>query len=104
MREVKTEPCGGWRVEGVWLAVNWALASRRHGLDFAPRSIRSVGSLQGTQGNVVFWVWEVLQQITFFFFFRLFRTAGAASGSSQARGQIRATAAGLRHSHSNAAS
>ena len=37
-------------------------------------------------------------------FLRLFRAAPAAYGGSQARGQIRATAAGLRHSHSNARS
>ena len=36
------------------------------------------------------------------FFYIFFRAAGAAYGSSQARGQIRATAAGLHHSHNNA--
>ena len=35
----------------------------------------------------------------FFFFFFFLRTPCAAHGSSQARGQIRATAAGLHHSH-----
>ena len=39
-----------------------------------------------------------------FVFFLLFRAEGAAHGSSQARGPIRATAAGLRHSHGNAES
>ena len=39
-----------------------------------------------------------------FFFFLLFRDVPAAHGGSQARGQIRAIAAGLRHSHSNAGS
>ena len=39
-----------------------------------------------------------------FFFFLLFRATLAAYGSSQARGQIEATAAGLYHSHSNARS
>ena len=34
----------------------------------------------------------------------VFRATGAASGSSQARGQIGATAVGLHHSHSNARS
>ena len=38
--------------------------------------------------------------LTFF----LFRAASAAYGSSQARGQIGAAAAGLHHSHSNAES
>ena len=41
-----------------------------------------------------FFVW-------FFFFFCLFRAAPTAYGSSQARGQIGAAAAGLHHSHSN---
>ena len=42
----------------------------------------------------------------FFFFFLsfLFRAASAAYGSSQARSPIRAAAAGLHHSHSNAGS
>ena len=38
------------------------------------------------------------------FLFLLFRAAKAAYASFQARGQIRATAAGLHHSHSNAGS
>jgi len=37
----------------------------------------------------------------FFFFFAFFRAAFAAYGGSHARGQIRAAAAGLHHSHSN---
>ena len=41
-------------------------------------------------------------RLFFFFFFPLFRAAGAAYGGSQARGQIRA--AGLHHSHSNTGS
>ena len=47
-----------------------------------------------------------LTQLTqhFFFFFLLFRSAPATYGSSQARGQIRATAAGLHHSQSNTGS
>ena len=39
-----------------------------------------------------------------FFFFFPFRAAPPAFGSSQARGQIRATATGLHHSHSNSGS
>ena len=39
-----------------------------------------------------------------FFAFCLFRAAPKACGGSQARGRIRATAAGLQHSHSNAGS
>ena len=37
----------------------------------------------------------------YFFFFFFLRAALSAYGDSQARGPIRATAAGLRHSHSN---
>ena len=37
----------------------------------------------------------------FFFFFGLFRAALAAYEGSQTRGPIRATAAGLHHSHNN---
>ena len=46
---------------------------------------------------------NTVNQLYFFwgFFFCLFR---AAPGSSQARGRIRAVAAGLRHSHSRARS
>ena len=40
-------------------------------------------------------------RLRFFPFFFLFRAAGAASRSSQARGQIRAIAAGLHYSHSD---
>ena len=40
----------------------------------------------------------------FFFFFFLFRAAPVAYGSSQARGRISATAAGLQHSHRDARS
>ena len=40
----------------------------------------------------------------FYFIFLLFRAAPAAYGGSQARNRIGATAAGLRHSHSNAIS
>ena len=44
--------------------------------------------------------WELL----LFFIFCLFRATPTAYGSSQAMGQIRAVAAGLHHSHSNARS
>ena len=40
----------------------------------------------------------------FFFFFFFFKAAAVAYGGSQARGQIRAVAAGLCHNHSNARS
>ena len=45
-----------------------------------------------------------LSSFFFFFFFCLFRAAPSAYGSSQARGPIGATAAGLHHSHSTARS
>ena len=40
----------------------------------------------------------------YIFFCLVFRATPMAYGSSQARGRIRATAAGLRHSHSHAGS
>ena len=43
----------------------------------------------------------IIDFFIFIFIFLLFRAALAAYGSSQARGAIRATAAGLRQSHSN---
>ena len=47
--------------------------------------------------------WEKQNQklVLFFFLYLLFRAASMAYGSSQARGRIRAVAAGLHHSHSN---
>ena len=51
--------------------------------------------------NLMFWL---LSLEFFFFFFGLFRAAPTAHGSSQARDQIRAVAACLHHSHSNARS
>ena len=42
--------------------------------------------------------------ILFIYLFLLFRVAPAAQGGSQVRGRIGVTAAGLRHSHSNARS
>ena len=40
-------------------------------------------------------------KLEYFFFFSFFRDTPAAFGRSQTRGLIRATAAGLYHSHSN---
>ena len=53
------------------------------------------------------WATRKLLNITFFFFFGLFafsRVTPTAYGGSQARGLIRAIAAGLHHSHSNVGS
>ena len=47
---------------------------------------------------------EIWKTIYSFCLFCLFRVAPAAYRSSQARGQIRAVAAGLHHSHSNSGS
>ena len=46
-------------------------------------------------------VFKFTQQIIYYYYYFLFRAASAAYGGSQARGQIRATAATLHHSHSN---
>ena len=42
--------------------------------------------------------------LLFYFMFLLFRASSTAYGGSQARGQIRAAAAGLYHSHTSAGS
>ena len=47
---------------------------------------------------------DVLFELRPFHFFCLFRAAPVAYGGSQTRGQIRAVAAGLYHSHSNTGS
>ena len=57
-------------------------------------------------GNNLNWCIQPLHVVhfsffLFFFFFCLFRATLAAYGGSQARGQIRPAAAGLRHSHSD---
>ena len=57
-----------------------------------------------SKGTLVPVVGKLVNFLAFFFFFVLFRTTPVANGSSQARGQIRAVAASLHHSHSNAGS
>ena len=56
-----------------------------------------------SQGGVAFYTryWQAPPGEVFIF---LFRTSPVAYGGSEARGQIGAVAAGLRHSHSNAGS
>ena len=49
-------------------------------------------------------IMSIQSSSSYLLLFLLFRAAPAAYGSSQARGQIRAIATGLRHSHSNAGS
>ena len=61
--------------------------------DFSPNSLFL---LNLEQGGCIF-----LKGQVFAFFKNLFRAAPAAQGRSQARGRIRATAAGLHHSYSN---
>ena len=48
-------------------------------------------------------LWKVIEAAIFFRFY-LFRAAPVAYGDFQARGRIRAAAANLQHSHSNAGS
>ena len=50
---------------------------------------------RGNEGS-----WAALCRERSYYYFFLFRVAPAAYGSSQARGQVEATAIGLRHSHS----
>ena len=50
------------------------------------------------------WVAAYVSILLLFFFFLLLRAIPTAYGGSQARGLISATAANLRHSHSNAGS
>ena len=49
-------------------------------------------------------IYQTIYNILFIYLFLLFRAAPAAYGGSQARDLIRATAAGLCYSHSNARS
>ena len=59
----------------------------------------------GSRGGSNLFSLEVRGGLCFFFFFLLIvKAAPVAYESSQARGQIRATAAGLHHSHSNVGS
>ena len=60
------------------------------------------------EGEEALSFWSMMACVLFFFFFVfvffVFRAAPVANGGSQARGQIKATAASLHHSHSNATS
>ena len=47
---------------------------------------------------------DLIKLLRDFFFFAFFRAMPSTHGSFQARGRIRAAAAGLHHSHSNAGS
>ena len=54
--------------------------------------------------HVVGCFYKIWKRILFYFIFLLFRATPMAYVSSQARGRIRATAAGLHHSHRKARS
>ena len=58
-----------------------------------------VGNIMKEEGKI-----NKILEFFFFPFFLLFMATSVAYGDSQARGQIRATTAGLHHSHSNARS
>ena len=63
---------------------------------------RSIWKFLGQRWNLwQCWTFNMLHHFFPFFFFLLFRVTPLAYGSSQARGRIIATAAGLHHSHSN---
>ena len=49
-------------------------------------------------------IWTLIHFIFIYFYFFLLMVTPATYGSSQARGQIRAAAAGLNYGHSNAVS
>ena len=57
--------------------------------------------VQNTNDQPLSLVWDYYFYAQQTFFFLICRAAPAAYGSSQVRGQIRALAAGLHHSHSN---
>ena len=71
---------------------------------------RSFYDYRGKMDDNLLWLKQCLWQmgmgisnISFLFFF-LFRAVPVTYGNSQSRGQIRAAAAGLQHSHSNVGS
>ena len=70
--------------------------------DFYPST--SIWEVFRTEAKVIYFqpTLTCLLSLSFFFFFGLFRATPTAYGSTQ--GRIRATAAGLHHSHSNAGS
>ena len=72
---------------------------RSHGARLVPRLIEKVCQEAEKSGKLL----DLCPWVIFLFFFLIFRAAPAVHGSSQARGQIRAAATGLYHSHSNAA-
>ena len=96
-----------WEGEGR----DWGGASVSQGRPKIPgtqqkHGVASLSALRGNQARGHFHLGRLasrtlIQWISLFFFFLLFRATPTACGSSQARGQIRATVANLRHSHNN---
>ena len=82
LRETRTGPCGTVR----WVSLQTVYWSQHTPLPFCSQASMTWAS------------------VSFLLFFCLFRAALPAYRGSQARGRIRATAAGLRHSHSHARS
>ena len=62
--------------------------------------LTKIPKLESQNSNQV-WLWVLYSFIYFILFILCFRASPTAYGSSQARGRIRAVAAGLHHSHSN---
>ena len=84
-------PCSVFHV--VWL--------RHRGWDSFPHiRVYAQGTNQCPEGKFS----KIIKVSVFLFFFLLVRATPSTYGGSQARGQIRAVAASLHHSHSNAGS
>ena len=105
---------GSWKAAESWRIVCSAGKTTPH--PSAPASGKACPPPRGLQGEgrlpragkrklLPFWcvggVWTRVLSLSLFFFFCLFKAIPAAYGGSQARGLIRAAAAGLHHSHSN---
>ena len=72
-------------------------------LEMNPLSVASFANIFSHSVSCLFFLFSIsfAVQKLFFLFFWLFRAAPSAYGGSQTMGQIRAVAAGLRHSPSN---
>ena len=88
-------------VMAAWFSLSHLSFSRKWG-----EEAEAVQNADGTESHLSRFATSPTspKYIYFFFFFLLFRAAPVAYGGSQARGQIGAPAASLRHSHRNAGS